>query len=108
LDVDFRRTPLIARSTTYAVVDVIYTKVYTNPLTSDEGVNAVGGKLLLVDPNTRLNVDGINFIYVAQSDLGTSGWVDERAVIVQDREEIYPASNLQNEQNLGLFDNTLE
>ena len=108
LDVNFKRTPLIARSTTYAVVNVVYTRVYTNPLISDEGTDVFGGKLLLVDPATRLNVDGINYIYVAQSDLGSSGWVDERAVTVQDREEIYPASNLQNEQNLGLFDNTLE
>lgn len=108
LDINFKRTPLIARSTSYAVVNVVYTRVYTNPLVSDDGTDVFGGKLLLVDPATRLNADGINYIYVAQSDLGSSGWIDERAVTVQDREGIYPASNLQNEQNLGLFDSTLE
>jgi hypothetical protein len=78
---------------TYAVVDVIYAQIYSNPLISQEFREARGGSLLVVDPETKLVVNGVIFVSVQRSDFGEGGWIDERAIKVEEREDIYPASN---------------
>lgn len=107
LDHAFTRS-LISRSTTYALVNVVHTKVYENPLVSEDGSPVYGGKLLLVDPTVFLYVGDTKFVFVAQSDLGEGGWIDEKTVIIEDRANIYPASNLVHEQNAELFNEILE
>ncbi len=85
---------VVDTGSTYAIVDVIYAQIYDNPLISLDNFNEVpGGSVIMVDPDTRLELNGIRYIAVRKSDLGSGGWVDERALQVEDRSDIYPAAN---------------
>jgi hypothetical protein len=86
--------PTLETGSTYAVVDVIYAQVYENPLVYTDEYNEIpGGSIIMVNPDIRLKVNDITFIAVKKSDYGDGGWIDERAVVVENREEIYPAAN---------------
>lgn len=93
LDSETLRT-VVDTGSTYAIVDVIYAQVYTNPLVSlDDFSEIPGGNLIMVDPDTRLELNGVRYIAVRKSDLGSGGWIDERALQIEDRDNIYPAAN---------------
>jgi hypothetical protein len=85
---------VVDTGSTYAIVDVIYAQVYENPLVSTAEYKEIpGGSVIMVNPDIRLNLNGVTFIAIGKSDLGEGGWIDERAVIVENREKIYPAAN---------------
>ena len=93
LDSETLRT-VVDTGSTYAIVDVIYAQVYTNPLVSlDDFSEIPGGDVIMVDPDTRLELNGIRYIAVRKSDLGSGGWIDERALQIEDSNNIYPAAN---------------
>lgn len=93
LDSETLRT-VVDTGSTYAIVDVIYAQVYTNPLVSlDDFSEIPGGNVIMVDPDTRLELNGVRYIAVRKSDLGSGGWIDERALQIEDKDNIYPAAN---------------
>ena len=93
LDTQTLRT-MVSTGSTYAIVDVIYAQIYTNPLVSlDEFSEIPGGTVIMVDPETRLELNSVRYIAVRNSDLGSGGWVDVRALQIEERENIYPAAN---------------
>lgn len=89
-----RFTGVVDTGSTYAIVDVIYAQIYENPLVSTlEYTELPGGSILMVNTDVRLTVSDVTFVAVRKSDLGEGGWVDLRAIRVEDREDIYPAAN---------------
>ena len=85
---------VVETGSTYAIVDVIYAQIYENPLVSTlEYEELPGGSILMVNTDVRLTVSDVTFVAVRKSDLGEGGWVDLRAIRVEDREDIYPAAN---------------
>lgn len=93
LDTETLRT-VVDTGSTYAIVDVIYAQVYTNPLVSlDDFGEVPGGNVIMVDPDTRLELNGVRYIAVRASDLGSGGWIDERSLQIEDRDNVYPAAN---------------
>jgi hypothetical protein len=78
----------------YAVVDVLFAQVYNNPLVSTTDYREISyGSILMVNPDVRLNVGDITYVAVRRSDLGENGWVDQRAIVVENREDVYPAAD---------------
>ena len=93
LDTETLRT-VVDTGSTYAIVDVTYAQVYTNPLVSlDDFGEVPGGNVIMVDPDTRLELNGVRYIAVRASDLGSGGWIDERSLQIEDRDNVYPAAN---------------
>lgn len=81
----------ITHVSTYAVVDVIFAQVYDNPLVSDKFTEVPGGSLLMVNPEVKVCVGDTQMVQVVESTLNSPGWVDERAIIIEDKENLAPA-----------------
>jgi len=73
------------------VVDVIYAQIYENPLVSDTFAEVPGGSLIVVNPEVKVCVGDTQMVQVAESSFSGSGWIDERAIIIEDKESLAPA-----------------
>ena len=89
--IDAQRFWGIIQNSTLAVVDVIYAQVYENPLISERYVEIPGGSLLMVNPEVKVSVGDVQMIQVVQSTLSGAGWVDQRAIIIEEKENLAPA-----------------